>query len=310
MRNKRIATLAVIAYLISMVVSTGAMADGNEFQLSESDLSLMCVSAAYPAVTRGNRDLSEFEKNSAEGDERQNGQELTEGENTAPPAVPDNSGTDGMNTIVSPPVIPEVGSKEPLVIIYHTHATEAYQPISTGNFRTTEEAGSVREVGNVLAEELEALGIHVIHDKTLHDAESYNQSYSRSLETVKKLMAENPSAVFVIDLHRDAAAYLGNAGKTVTIEGETAATYALVVGEGNPNASMLNAFANTVNDKAEAMYPGFGGRIISKSYKYNQYVSDYHLLLEVGNNENNIKESLVTAKYFARVLASVIADTI
>ena len=123
-------------------------------------------------------------------------------------------------------------------------------------------------------------------------------------------MAENPSAVFVIDLHRDAAAYLGNAGKTVTIEGETAATYALVVGEGNPNASMLNAFANTVNDKAEAMYPGFGGRIISKSYKYNQYVSDYHLLLEVGNNENNIKESLVTAKYFARVLASVIADTI
>ena len=87
MRNKRIATLAVIAYLISMVVSTGAMADGNEFQLSESDLSLMCVSAAYPAVTRGNRDLSEFEKNSAEGDERQNGQELTEGENTAPPEV-------------------------------------------------------------------------------------------------------------------------------------------------------------------------------------------------------------------------------
>lgn len=317
MRRKRIAAVAAVVYLISVFGSIGALADGEGMTLSESELGRMCVAAVYPA-SRGGRDLDrirgeglgEGENKEADaprsGDAGKSEAEKTEKAENAS----ENAGEPLSQKIVSPPVIPEIHEKEPLVILYHTHATEAYQPISTGNFRTTEEEGSVRDVGNVLTEELEKLGIHVIHDKTLHDAESYNQSYSRSLSTVQNLMGQYPSAIFVIDLHRDAAAYTGNVGKTVTVEGETAAAYALVVGEGNPNAAMLRSFAQRVNEKAEAMYPGFGGRIISKTYKYNQYVSDYHLLLEVGNNENNIRETRVTAKYFARVLASVIAEVL
>jgi stage II sporulation protein P len=56
------------------------------------------------------------------------------------------------------------------------------------------------------------------------------------------------------------------------------------------------------------MYPGFGGKIIEKQYKFNQYVSDYHLLLEVGNNENTIDQAKLTGKYFAKVLAKAIKD--
>jgi len=320
MRNKRVATIAVTAYLLAVFVSTGAMADGGNLQISEGELGMMCVATAYPAVSRGNRDMTGTTGYGSEQDTEnsgiimdpnavsivvgQAGEQASVNENT------ENSGDGSMDTVVSPPALPAAGSDKPLVIIYHTHATEAYQPVSTGNFRTTEVEGSVRDVGNVLAEELEKLGIGVIHDTTLHDAESYNKSYSRSLETANYLISQYPSAVFVIDLHRDAAAYTGGAAKTVNIDGKTVASYALVVGEGNPNASALKSFANAVNDKAEAMYPGFGGRIISKSYKYNQYVSDYHLLLEVGNNENNIKETRLTAKYFAHVLASVIEDTL
>ena len=57
-------------------------------------------------------------------------------------------------------------SGDPLVLIYHTHATESYQPVSIGNFHSVDEKGTVREVG-ALKGALEARGISVMHDKTL-----------------------------------------------------------------------------------------------------------------------------------------------
>ena len=199
-----------------------------------------------------------------------------------------------------------ISKDKPLVIIYHTHATESYQPASDGNFHIVEEKSTVREVGNILTAALQAKGIQVIHDKTLHDNPSYNQSYSRSLVTINNLLDKYPNADLVIDLHRDAAAYTGGTGKTVLINGETVAKYNLVVGNGNSNASTLKTLASQINAKAEELYPGFGGRIIEKAYKFNQHVSDRHILLEVGNNENNIKESDACAKYFADVVAAVL----
>jgi stage II sporulation protein P len=121
-------------------------------------------------------------------------------------------------------------------------------------------------------------------------------------------MRQNPTAIFIIDLHRDAAAYMGNVGRTVLVNGETTATYSLVIGQGNVNADALRAYANRIHAKAEEMFPGFGGRNIEKPHRFNQYISDYHILLEVGNNENNIKEARNTAKYLAQVLAEVIKD--
>ena len=53
---------------------------------------------------------------------------------------------------------------------------------------------------------------------------------------------------------------------------------------------------------------GFGGRIIEKEYRYNEYIADKCLLLEIGNNQNKIEEVENTGKYFARVLAEVIEE--
>jgi stage II sporulation protein P len=202
----------------------------------------------------------------------------------------------------------DVDFSKPVVIIYHTHATESYQPVEEGNFHSLNEYGTVREVGDALAKELEAKGIQVIHDKTVHDSPSYNQSYTRSLETVKRLMGNSGTDLIIIDLHRDAAGYSGNTAKTTTIKKDTVAKYSLVIGTGNPNLEALKSFANNVNQKAEEMYPGFGGRIIEKQYKFNQYVSDHHLLLEVGNNQNTIEQAKLTGKYFGDVLAKAIKD--
>jgi hypothetical protein len=56
------------------------------------------------------------------------------------------------------------------------------------------------------------------------------------------------------------------------------------------------------------MSPGFKGRIIKKEYRYNEYIADKCLLLEIGNNQNKIEETRKTGIYFARVLASVIEE--
>jgi stage II sporulation protein P len=197
---------------------------------------------------------------------------------------------------------------KPVVIIYHTHATESYQPVSEGNFHSLDAYGTVREVGNELAKALEARGIQVIHDTTVHDSPSYNQSYTRSLETVKKLLGDNGSNVYLIDLHRDAAAYIGNVAITTSINNDTIAKFSLVVGTGNPNAAALRSFADQVIKTAEKVHPGFGGKVIEKPYKFNQYVSDRHILLEVGNNQNTIEEAKLTGKYFGDVMAKVIED--
>lgn len=205
-------------------------------------------------------------------------------------------------------VVDSASNGSPIVLIYHTHATESYQPVTEGNFHSKGLAGTVREVGDVLEASLQAKGIAVIHDETMHDVPSYNKSYSRSIETAQQILKENPSIKIVIDLHRDAAAYTGNQGHTFQYNGTTAAQFALVVGKGNDNVKDLLAFANRINQKANALYPGFSRGIIQKEYRYNQYISDHCLLLELGNNQNNIEEVKRSATYFANALASLLQE--
>ncbi len=141
---------------------------------------------------------------------------------------------------------------------------------------------------------------------TLHDYPSYNKSYNRSLETVKKLCASYSNKKLVIDLHRDAATSSGK-GKTATIDGKNVAAFCLVVGTQNNNYDKLRAFAEKITTTANKMYPGFAKPIVEKPYKFNEYVSDSYILLEVGNNANTIDEVNAAMPYLAKVLTEVIA---
>lgn len=199
-------------------------------------------------------------------------------------------------------------TSDPLVIIYHTHSSESYMPFTESNYHRVDEEGTVRDVGNVLENELKKKGINVIHDKTIHDRPSYNESYSRSLATIKTLKEKYPTALYIIDLHRDAAAASATEGKYIEIDGKRVAKFSMVVGKSNENYVELYDFAKKVSSKAAAMYSGFGGAIIEKDYNYNEFVSNKALLLEVGNNKNTIEEARECGKYFAEVLASIIKE--
>lgn len=197
-------------------------------------------------------------------------------------------------------------SKKPLVIIYHTHSSESYMPYKSSNYHREKEKGTVRDVGSVMKKTLEKKGIKVIHDKTLHDRPSYNESYNRSLETITALRKKYPSADYIIDLHRDAAPSSVSEGKYTVIDGKRVAKFSLVVGQQNENYVELYDYAKKVSEKAGGMYNGFGGPIIERNYRYNEYVSNRSLLLEIGNNRNTIEEARLCGRYFAEVLASII----
>ena len=94
-------------------------------------------------------------------------------------------------------------SDEPTVLILHAHATESYA--GTKNYRSEEESENMLSIGDRLEALLENAGIGVIHDRTLHDAPSYNGSYASARTSMKEYLEKYPSIRLVLDLHRDAA---------------------------------------------------------------------------------------------------------
>ena len=107
-----------------------------------------------------------------------------------------------------PPMV-SLDGKEPKILIYHTHTTEAYLQTDkdkyeeSGKWRTRDNDKNVVAVGEKLAECLRSYGIAVIHDTTDHEPPKLATSYSRSLKTMEKYRDKYPSITMYIDLHRD-----------------------------------------------------------------------------------------------------------
>ena len=299
MKTKTLALICALCFIVSTLFFWQRLGEGSlpELKVDSGELGKMCVSQVFPAISCG------VEK---EADETRTARKVAE--ETKPKETQAEKPKETEKASEETKGKKKADNKKPLVIIYHTHSTESYQPYSESNFHREKEEGTVRDVGNKMTKELNKLGIGVVHDKTIHDRPSYNQSYDRSLETVTALQKKYPTAKYIIDLHRDAAAYSGNVGKTTTIKGKTVAKFGLVIGQNNANYSKLLSYAKKINQKAGSMYPGFEGRIIKKEYRYNEYIADKYLLLEIGNNQNKIEEVRATGTYFAHVLAAVIED--
>mgnify|MGYP000112661557 CR=1 FL=1 len=196
---------------------------------------------------------------------------------------------------------------KPRVLIYHTHATESYLPASAGNYHTTAEENTVRDAGDVLEATLEENGIAVIHDKTLHDNPSYNNSYSRSYETVTALLKKYPTIECIIDLHRDATA-AEVAGQVEKVNGKTCSVYSYVLSNTTNTYSANKAFLDRLNGIAAADYGGYTGNILERPYWYNQELCEKSVLIEMGNNRNNIKDVRRCAEVFGEILSKALNE--
>ncbi|RKD30855.1 stage II sporulation protein P [Thermohalobacter berrensis] len=208
-----------------------------------------------------------------------------------------------------------VNLNKPYILIYHTHGTEAYLPIEENQFHTTKRGYNVLTIGEIIKEQLSSEGHNINHVNIYHDIPSYSKSYYMSLKTVKEVTEKNKNIKIIFDIHRDGvpenASYLDKAleESKIKIDGKEVATFSLVIGPENPNREELIKFAKFIKAVSDSMYPGLCKGIIEKPYgKFNQYMSNYYALIEVGSNLNTIDEAKNSAKLIGNVLSKVINE--
>ncbi len=210
---------------------------------------------------------------------------------------------------------------EPQVLIMHTHATESYEPYERDfydagfNSRTTDKSMNMAAVGDKIAEQLEAAGIGVIHDTTLHDYPSYNGSYDLSRETVQKYLDEYPSIKVVLDVHRDAIER--ESGERIApiaeINGKNAAQVMIICGCDDGTMNMPDCmknlrFACLLQRQMESDYPGLTRPVLFDYRKYNQDLTTGSILIEIGGHANSIEQAEYSGELVGKSLAKCLEE--
>lgn len=212
--------------------------------------------------------------------------------------------------LLTQPLSWELTGDRPTVLILHTHGTESYA--DTENYRSTNEAENMLAVGDRLAALLEAEGICVLHDRTLHDTESYNGSYAHARTSLEQYLSQYPSIQLVLDLHRDAAE--DDAGNqidyTVATPAGEAAKLMLVMGTdaggfSHPRWQENMALAVKLQASLETICPEICRPIYVRTSRFNQDLSTGALLIEVGAAGNTLSEALLATEILAQGILSL-----
>ena len=216
-----------------------------------------------------------------------------------------------------------LSAEGPQVLIFHTHSSEAYTPTDGNRYeasdtmRTEDTNYNIIRVGDVLAEQLEAAGVQVLHDRTIYDYPSYTGSYARSGAAVQRHLEENPSIRVVIDLHRDALCSDDVVYKTVAELPDAApcAQVMLLVGTDgtgleHPGWQENLKLAVYLQDAADRQHPTLMRPITLVNERYNQHLSPGMLLIEVGSSGNTLSEAVRAAELFGAAAGPALAKLI
>lgn len=208
----------------------------------------------------------------------------------------------------------------PQVLIYHSHATEAYTMNGTDvyqesdSYRTLNTEQNVVRVGTEMTAILENAGIQVIHDTTLFDYPSYNDAYNRSSAAVTQWLEKYPSIQLVIDVHRDAlAAADGTIYKTVAGTVDNCAQVMLVMGSDamgqvHPNWRVNLSLAVGIQKALTDKWATLARPIVLRTSRFNQHHSTGAILLEVGTHGNTLQEAITAGRLFARTIADMLTQ--
>ncbi|WPX07941.1 stage II sporulation protein P [Anaerocellum danielii] len=210
--------------------------------------------------------------------------------------------------------------EKPSILIYHTHTTESYNTFSKNlvytpgtTDRTLDFNYNVVKVGEELKRILEKqYGYKVYHSKNINDYPEYKGSYSRSLKVIERYKKEHPDIKIFIDLHRDA---IGSGSKKVKVStvafGYEIARVMLVVGTDklglyHPFWQDNLLFAVHLQKNLSRICPQITRPINLSAARYNQHVSPYAIIIEVGSNGNTLVEALRSCQIVAKALDDTI----
>lgn len=212
----------------------------------------------------------------------------------------------------------DLDSEEPAVLILHSHGSEAFTKVPGQNYtelintRTHDTDYNMIAVGAHLAALLEAAGIRVIHDRTMHDVPSYNAAYQNSRAAVQSILEQYPSIQLVLDLHRDSATNSDGSryATGVMVDGEQIAQLMLVMGTdgsgfAHPNWEENLSVALKMLALLEQRAPGITRTTTLRASHYNQDLHPAMLLVEVGSSGNTLDQAIAAAEILAEVIIAM-----
>ncbi len=197
---------------------------------------------------------------------------------------------------------------DPVVAIYHTHATESYLPElgkkNPNDAFTKDLSKSVVSLGECLLKHLETkYRVPCLHSKAVHDNDSRTGAYYRSEKTVEAILEKFPECKVLVDVHRDSQRRNLTA---VTIRGKTYARILFVIGTNNPGWVANYNFTRKIQSLLEEAYPGISRGFLYSSTYYNQQYSPQAILVEAGGVDNTLQEGKNSMEALAWALASVL----
>ncbi len=201
------------------------------------------------------------------------------------------------------------GEQSPLVLILHTHGTEAYSDSAQSDFRSTDSEKNVLSCGALIAKILQEHGIAALHCTTLFDEEDFTMAYYNASLHVRSILEEYPSVSYVLDVHRDSISIDGSTvAPTVETEEGPAAQMMFVVGTNHGGADHESwednlSLALRLQAELNKSTPQLMRNINLRSASFNQQYSSGALLLEIGAGGSSLTEAHRSAALFAHAFA-------
>lgn len=203
------------------------------------------------------------------------------------------------------------GENEPVVLLIHTHGSEAYSDTADDNYRSSDKDKNVVSLGDKVAQILEKNGISTIHSRELFDSPDFNMAYYNASLAIKKFIAEYPSISYIIDIHRDSI--IGSDGEyyapTATLKGKVKAAQMMFVvgtdhgGSGHSgwqdNLTLAARLQCTISEENDSLMRNINLR----SASFNQQYSKGSLIVEIGSCASTHDEAMLSAEIFAEQLA-------
>lgn len=197
--------------------------------------------------------------------------------------------------------------EEPLVYIYCTHETESYKDSYLEVYNITP---TIKTMSYILQDYLLDLGIPTIVEDTSitgilrSNNWSYKYSYQASKIAIEKTIEDTKSLRLIIDLHRDSSSL----DKTLLeYNNKKYARILFVVGKEHPNYEYNYNLSSDIKTLLEQEIPGITRGISLKEGEgvngiYNQDLSKYSILIELGGQYNEIEELNNTLEILSKVI--------
>jgi len=146
-------------------------------------------------------------------------------------------------------------------------------------------------------------------------------AYERMEPYIRQILQDNPSIEIVIDLHRDGLPE-GAPPLVTYIDGQRVARIMFVNGLSRrynsngvleavpwlPNPYLRDnlAFSFQLQLAANSLYPGFARRVYLKAFRYSLHLRPRTILVEIGAQNNTMREAHNAMPHLAAVIADVV----